>query len=398
MYYYTKSKKSSIFYLLIVFATYLLYFFADMQTSANVVVKQTESRGKVHYFLFLLIALLLVYFVTHLKVVPQLGMNMPLFFIALWIPLVDIITGSSFWNMAVRTGLIALWFLISFFAAKYVDSEKKYNTILFFEFVIFIFTLYFAFVAYNNYRNYADGKSTNVLNVSYNVLVLLPFMMQLKNKLLRTGAVLVGSFFVILSMKRGAIIALVAMLLAYFIATQCMSSNYKEKKKAIKNLILITSFMIIILCVVDRYTGGYLSSRFSKSSLMDGSNRSVLYSMAIQDISHRSFFDFVIGKGSTSVLKIIGSGVHCEPLEFLFSYGLIGLLLYLYFLYRGLRRCVWLIKNKSKFAPYYAMLIAYIIVVGLVGTALFSHSCFHMMLLLGICGKYYKSENRIESN
>ena len=53
-------------------------------------------------------------------------------------------------------------------------------------------------------------------------------------------------------------------------------------------------------------------------------------------ILNRNFFEFLIGKGSGSSLSIIGSGVHNEILEMLFSYGVIGLIIYLWLVIRGI--------------------------------------------------------------
>lgn len=386
------NRTTSIFYLLMVYATYIFYYISDMKTSANIIVKQTESRGSVHIFMFLLICVLAIYFVVNLSAVPNIGINIPILLLAGWMIVVDVINESSIWNIAVRVGLFVLWFLVSIFAAGYIKSEVRYHWVLRFEFIIWCITVYYSFQSIKNYASYSGTNQTNVLNISYNILVLIPFLMQIKNRLIRNLSCGLSIILIIVSMKRGAIITMAAMLLIYFFIVKRVSGKSLEKRLLGKILLII---ILVCICIfaVDTYTNGYFSSRFTKDSLISGSNRNELYSLAWQDISGRSIIDFVIGKGSSSVLEIIGSGVHNEVLEFLFSYGLIGLLSYLFLIVNGIKKTVFLIRKKTEGAAYYGMSMAFIILVGMVGSALFSHYTFHIMLLAGISNSYLEDKD-----
>lgn len=383
--------KTSIFYLIIVFGVYLFYYLADMRTNANVMVKQTESRGSVHVFMFLLIGILALYFVFHMKIVPNLGITVPLICITGWIVCVDIINGSSIWNIAVRVGLFVLWWLISFFAARYTNSQLRYSWVLKFEFIIWGITVFYSLVSIKNYAAYSGSDEANVLNISYNILVLIPFLMQLKNKYLRGITNAISVFLIIVSMKRGAILAMGAMLLVFFYIKQCMCEVSWKRRKLVTRLVVIAILVCVCVILVDAYSGGFLSSRFTKEALLSGSNRSELYNHAWQDIRSRSILQLIIGKGSSSVLQIIGSGVHNEFLEFLFSYGVVGCLLYLILIVKGIKTTIYMTRKKKDGAPYYGMAMTFIVIVGFVGSALFSHYTFHIMLLIGLSYKGLKN-------
>lgn len=383
------------FLICIVYAVYSLYYIEDMETSANVVVKQTESRGSVHLFLIVLIGMLALYMLLRTTFTGRLkisSLNAPLILLAVWGVFSDFLNGASFWSIAVHIGLIVLWVLVIFFMEDIVIDKRTYNLVILFEFVIWIITIYYSGVALTNFSNYSaeigQGDISNVLNISYNVLVLIPFLLQIKYKLIRNISLLISCGLIILSMKRGALLAMGLMLVIYYY----MQVKSGKMKISLFKVTSILALFVIGVIVVNKITNNALLSRFTWESLSTGSNRNILYSAAINDILDRNFVEFLIGKGSGSSLATIGSGVHNEILEMLFSYGLIGLIIYLWLIIRGLKLIFKLLKEKSNASAIYAMSVVYIIFVGLVGTALFAHYSFHIMASIGISAGYLRRE------
>ncbi len=383
------------FLILIVYIVYSLYYLEDMQTSANVVIKQTESRGSVHLFLMMLIGLLAIYMIFRTLFTGRIkisSLNAPLILLAVWGVFSDFLNGVSFWSIAVHIGLIVLWVLVIYFMNDIVYDNKTYNMVIFFEYVVWLITMYYAITALINFNNYNGEESVSgVLNISYNVLVLVPFIFQLKNKFLKYSALLVSCGFIVLSMKRGAILALMFMLLIYFY----FQAKTGKIKITLPRIVFVIGLFVCAFLIVNKVTDNYLMSRFTWESLTEGSNRSIIYAAAINDIFDRNFVEFLIGKGSGSSLATIGSGVHNEILEMLFSYGLIGLIIYLWLIIRGLKLVFRLLKEKSNASAIYAMSVVYIVFVGLVGTALFAHYTFHIMASIGIASGYLKREAEI---
>lgn len=383
------------FMLCIVYAIYSLYYIEDMQTSANVMIKQTESRSSVHLFLMLLIALLALYMVMRAVLTGKLknsNLSIPLFVLAVWGAFSDFLNGVSFWSIAVHIGLIVLWFLTVFFMEDVVYDRKTYNLVIMFEFIIWIVTIYFSIVALINFTSYSAeigaNDASNVLNISYNILVLIPFLLQIKNRFIKNISLIISCGLIIVSMKRGSILALGLMLIIY---CYIQIKRGKMKFSPLKSAAVIVIFAVAV-AVVNKITDNALISRFTWEAISTGSDRDILYSAAIHDILKRNFVELLIGKGSGSSLAIIGSGVHNEILEMIFSYGIIGLLIYLWLIIRGIKLIFRLSKERSNASAIYAMSVVYIVFVGLVGTALFAHYTFHIMASIGIASNYLRSE------
>lgn len=378
-----------------VYVVYSMYYIADMETSANVVVKQTASRSAVHTYLVALIGVLGIYMVA--RTVYRLDfrisrINIPLIALACWGVVSDILNGAGFWSIAVHIGLIVLWVLVIYFMNDVVIDEKAYKMALSFECIIWIVTIYYSYVALTNFANYTGDGIGSVLNISYNVLVLIPFLLQIKNKLFRYSTMIISCGFIVLSMKRGAIVVMVIMLAVYY---YIQSKSGKVKKLSLGRIIVIIALLVSAFIVVNKISGGFLMTRFSFEELITGSDRNLLYGSAISDIKNRSFIDLLIGKGSGSSLNIIGNGVHNEILEMIFSYGFIGLGIYLWLIVRGINILRQLLKQKNSATAYYAMSLVYIIFVGFVGTALFAHYTFHIMASLGISSSYLVKNEKI---
>ena len=383
------------FLICIVYAVYSLYYIADMETSANVVVKQTASRSSVHMYLVALIGILGVYMAA--RTIYRLDfrisrINIPLIALACWGVVSDVLNGAGFWSIAVHIGLIVLWVFVIYFMNDVVVDEKTYKMALLFECVIWVVTMYYSFVALANFANYTGDGIGSVLNISYNVLVLIPFLLQIKNKFLRYSTMLVSCGFIVLSMKRGAIVVMVIMLAVYY---YIQSKSGKAKKLSPGRVIVIIAMLVLAFVIVNKISNGFLLTRFSISELISGSDRDLLYGSAISDIKSRSFIDLLIGKGSGSSLNIIGNGVHNEILEMIFSYGIIGLGIYLWLIVRGINTLRQLLKQKNSATAYYAMALVYIIFVGFVGTALFAHYTFHIMAALGISSSYLVKNEKV---
>ena len=376
--------------MLVIYAVYFLYYFADMATSANTMVKQTESRTEVHIFLIALILLLGVFYLFQLKWKLDDPFRLGFFLMIVWCVITDFIVGASFWGIATHVGLLVLFYLIYYFGGHYINTPNRYRLVLVLECVLWAVTMYYAVQAYINFNEYHDGDRDSVLNMAYNVLVFVPFLLQIKNRPIKITTLVISAAYIIVSLKRGAIITFVVMMVVYFWLSRKHNKGkgVRITKKQTCLLIIGVAAFCIAAGIVDNKLGGALSKRFSLESLMFGSTRGDLYAAAWKNITNRSFFSVLIGTGSGSSLSIIGSGVHNELLEFLFSYGMIGMLLYVVTLIAGIRRGRQIYKaNNDQYLPkgkVYAMGLVYMILVGLFGSAVFSHMFFHIMLAMGM--------------
>lgn len=381
------------FLLYFFFALYGAYYFADMQSSANVVVKQVSERTSVHYFMILMIIVLGGYLLFLHKIFVKDGFRTAILGLISCALFIDFVNNISFWSIATHIGLLVLFFLTSFFGSHYIDTKNKYQLVLRIEFILWCITLFYAIKAYFNYRSYmANSSSTPVLNMAYNMLVFLPILVQLKNKKIKTISILITVGYILLSLKRGAILALVGMIIVYWINMKEDWNFLVVKKRTLIVTIVCLISIIILAGYVDSITNGALSERFSLDSLRDGSNRNVIYSSAITEIKSRSLLRLIIGTGSGSTTTFIGSGAHNEVLEMMISYGFIGLIIYVLSLIMGIRHIMdmrWRNVNRT-YVAVYAMSLFYIVAVGIFGSSLFSHMSFHIFLSMGlVCATDY---------
>ncbi len=362
-------------YLLWVFV--FLYSVEDMATSTNAYQEQGD-RTVVYIYLIGILGILGIYYLLNFKVY-YFSPMLPLFAIALWVFLDNLLLGNFFnenrWSALTHFGLVVWWFLSIIFAYKYSESNKnKEKQILLLSLLMLAYYIYkFIEVAFVSNSTHDE---TTVLNLIYRVIVFIPLLSMLKNGKLKMIITIIIFILTVVSMKRGALIVLPAMLLTGYLLDR------KKKKNSIKTVlyfVVILLFAILAITLINSITDGFLAQRFTWESLLDGSSRSEKYAAAIDEISQRGTFELFFGIGSGK-----RSGVHNEVLEFLYTFGIIGLLIYLAMLVSMLRRVYQLYKMKSEYAPIYGMIFVFIFMVGLYSGVIFVHSTFYIMLTLGL--------------
>jgi hypothetical protein len=165
---------------------------------------------------------------------------------------------------------------------------------------------------------------------------------------------------------------------------------YATKYKMEKHLMRIVWPTIIgavliggLLVFIDSSTDGLLFSRFSEDQMQSGSGRDVLREMALADISRRDTMLFLFGRGSGSTVQFLGTGAHNEWIEALFTYGLIGVLIYFWMFFRCAKYAFRLLHNKNQNAPIAMMWVAYLFMCSMFSGFLYMHVAFYFWAGLG---------------
>ncbi len=363
------------------FILILFYAIQDFQTSANTGVREAE-RGAVHVALLIILVFLGGFFAKTMS----RGGNIPspvtkmLWLITFWIVAVNLIQSVNGWSVAVHLGLSVLWILVYYFFGYYVRRFPKAWPHV--EFCIVIMFGFYVFSAlYGYYILPVIYNRIVPINLAYSVLVFLPWLALMSTKRISWLGNILVFLVVLVSMKRGAIIAYPMML-----STLVLSKALLEKRmgRAAFKVVIMVAVFYGGLVLVDQWTGGFLSERFSAESISTGSGRVQNYTTVLSNIEDRSPQDLLIGLGSGSSVQLLGTGVHNEWLEFLYSFGVVGVMLYL-FLFIALTRTVHkLIRRSSPYAPAYAMAVVYMLVVGMVGGIYFVHSTLYIMAFFGV--------------
>lgn len=367
-------------YLHVVFLLILTYAYQDFRSSTNIGLREAD-RGTVHIILFALIALLTIFFVYTLfsQGIKKDAVKGSLWLITGWVFIVGIIQGVSIWAMLVHLGLSLLWILIYHFGRNYTS---KYHTVKIttVKWIVVFFFFYVFSALYAQYNIRIIYGRTPVINLVYYVMVFYPWVTLIPTKRYRQLLNFLILGIVLLSFKRGAIIIFPLMLITYSL----VKAKIENRKIAgVGKAILLSVIFICGLLIVDNFTGGFILNRFTIEALESGSGRTDLYRLAINNIKKRSLSDLMIGLGSGSSVQLLGTGVHNEWIEFMFSFGIIGLILYAKLFVSLVLRGRRYIKEKSKYAPAYASIIMYMLVIGLFGGLYFVHSTLYVMLFLG---------------
>lgn len=182
----------------------------------------------------------------------------------------------------------------------------------------------------------AQGKDrTEVTNgAGYVLLSLIPGMLVFKRKYLFYIGIVVCTVFIIMAMKRGAIIiAAVSLILI-------VRRDLKNAKGVYKFTVLFLVFIVVFMLLgfVDHMleTSEYFNARIEATLEGDSSDRDVIYQKFWNSYLYDSnIFQWIFGRGAMSTLKYGNIYAHNDWLEILFCQGAVGLLIFIKF-WRGL--------------------------------------------------------------
>ena len=373
---------------------YLLWFFVvmysieDMATSTNAYQQQGDRSG-VYIYLIGILGVLGIYYLSNFKLYTFAPMT-PLLFMAIWVFADNLFLGNFYggsrWTALTHFGLVVWWYLAIVFGYNYVSNNRyKEKQTTFLILAMFIYYCY-KFIEVAIVSNETHDETT-VLNLIYRVIVFIPILSLLENKWLKNATMAMIFILTVISMKRGALIVLPAMILVGSVLDKTKKKNIV---KTIFSAIVIVVFAVVVIQVINNMTGGFLAERFSWESLTEGSSRSEKYAVAIETISQRNFLQFMVGIGSGP-----RPGVHNEILEFLVTFGFIGFCTYAAMFVSMLRRLKKLYNERSKYAAVYGMIFVFIFMVGLYSGVCFTHSTFYIMLTLGIVERRIAEERSL---
>lgn len=381
--------------LYILFFAVWQYSVNDMATSTNAYQEQ-GNRTAVYIYLIAILLLLFAYVVLK-RYIRLFVPSKVILLMTLWIALDNLLLGNltngNQWSCLTHIGLSAWWFLALQFGYQFTRDDGQDNQRE--KQLVFFLLVMLCYYSYQFVKVFIDSNSasdeTTVLNLIYRVIVFLPILYLLENKRLRNFFVLAVVLMTVMSMKRGAIVIVPLMLFPLVREEWRQKKDWLGKLAAILGLILLA---VIGFQVVDRLTNGFLSYRFSPEQLLYGSSRSEKYAAALQEISQRGIASLMLGVGSAK-----RAGIHNEILEFLYTFGVVGLVMYLALIGSMLARCLSLYKRRSAYASKYLSALLFIVVVGVYSGVYFTHSTFYIMLYLGILeGKIEKGDSIHEQN
>lgn len=384
MNYSRKNKGNTITFFFVIFVSLLVYALFDMQSS-QVTGNAANSRSSTHIALIVLILLHFLAFTFYVLRSGKLrvsGYQMCILCITFWILALDILKSVNLWLMLTHCGLSVLWFLSTYFYSEY-RSRSAYTIEKIQNLLFILLLIYSIAILYYMVQMYITRGRLLVSNLSYNLLVLYPWLLIKTDgysyKHIRLATIIV-SIFIIISLKRGAIIAFTLMFLFYMIVE---GKKQNRQTSYFIKLILSATAIFVVALVVDNYLEGALFSRFTLAELQAGSGRNTMYERIIVSLSQRNLRDLFFGIGSGASSQLLGTGAHNEWLEFTYSFGLVGVFLYFLLIVSMLKQVINKAKNKDDIYIPLAMSLIYVISVGMYGGIYFMQSTYFVFAIYG---------------
>lgn len=218
-------------------------------------------------------------------------------------------------------------------------------------------------------------------NMIYFMLLPIPVLMLSENTKWQYSFLLVASFFALLSMKR-------SMMLSFALCWSIIVFKYLFGTGR-KRLAIVLSVFIIALAygffnVVDKYTGGGLSSRtvdYQKDDISNG--REAIYLVTIEMIVKSSPSHILLGHGHDSVRKnsILNISAHNEFLEITYDYGIIILLVYLGLWVYVVRQWLYHYRNDTPYLIAYTLSICIFAIMAMVSQLVLYVSYFLYLVM-----------------
>lgn len=293
--------------------------------------------------------------------------------------------------------------LCTFFSHYYFNVKD--NGLIYSEIVIslLVCALFVNFITYYNVlSNLVNLKSQVVVNSSYVLLFILPFVLLMNNWLLKWGGIILISIAVILSAKRGGFLALTLALAAYYFINQSLVESNKNK---FTKSIWITSTIGIFgyfLWSQITFEDTLIYQRLLKMEDDNGSGRIEIWANVIDLLVSTNPLNLLFGHGYNSVVKdsISKLSAHNDFLEILYDFGIFSFIIFISLHYKFIKCIQFLISKKSKFAAPLAASFVLLLINELVSHIfLYTHHLVIFASFWGmVAGLYMKEKSESYKN
>ena len=271
----------------------------------------------------------------------------------------------------------SFWLVVFLFFSVYLKDRKKTKEINF----VFKLAYVFMIIIGSYYIIWSLTRPAIVMsgtvNTVYYPLMLLPLVFTKRSKMSAVLGVLLLLFATLISEKRTALIAIVLALVIPIIINPNSKRKSKFKRAILFLLVGLAVFALAYLFIL--YFEIDIIDRFMNLSNDGGSGRNHIYATVWRSIKNLGIRDLFIGNGfngvaNDKIVMLIDSNIfgfeytsaHNDFLEIIYDYGIIGLLLYVFFLAQMVKVLFKLYINRSR---YFSMALSATILYLVVSTS-----------------------------
>lgn len=269
-----------------------------------------------------------------------------LLFIYLYSLLVFSICGDKFGYLEYKYSIV---YPISFIFFILFFRQNLELTTFVIDISFYVLLIFFLIFIYFVPLSFTDSGHVGTLNTSYFILCLYPITMLSKKRLVKILSTIMMFIAVVLSAKRGGIVAAATGFVCSYIAN-VIFNNKNNKFLLFLQLLLALSVVFTLFIYVDNFTGGYVTDRFS-NTIEDGGDQSRfnIFNGVLYSFSQSNIFEQLFGHGPLSVkmTNIQHLTAHNDFLEMLYDYGIVALIVYLLIIWDFIKKVIRSIKNRS---------------------------------------------------
>lgn len=260
--------------------------------------------------------------------------------------------------------------------AKMGVLNKNYLQIYLLLFLFFVSLRYI-----ENYMNASKSTESEEItnNIGIRFMTLIPMLFFLeKRRVLQYTALVYILTFVVMGMKRGAIL-LAVLLTIYFLYHSLKEASQKEKMYLL--LLSIVAIVLICMVVADLMdNSAYFNRRVQQTLEGDSSGRDSIYSaLWYAFIENGSLFHCLLGFGADATIEFAGDFAHNDWLELLINNGLLGIVLYAWYWWKFAS-----LKNKIEEETAQFAVVAYCITFFMLTLYSMSYSNLNIFSTMGL--------------
>ncbi len=254
---------------------------------------------------------------------------------------------------------------------------------------LFIVTFIAVSVQYFHIYYVANQYNTANIGVSYFPLLVLPFIFLNKSKLIKLAALLLTTFIIITSGKRGGLLALVLGIAVYLFCRIHLIDSKREKI----SFIVITCIAILSVVIVlslnlhDMDFSSNLFDRITNIANDKGSGRLFIWQKVISDIGDSDMLSFLFGHGYRSVAIDYGPNLvpaHNDFLEVFYDFGLIGLIMYIFIWILLIKKALYLYRTKNEYTPTFCFMLSLYFIFSMISIVLYYFWITYILLMIGL--------------
>jgi hypothetical protein len=283
-----------------------------------------------------------------------------------------------------------IYFIISTFFIFFYLSAK--NKILFQNMLLYFFIL--LLIAIPNYYAYAKEVSLDFNiqnNAIYSIVMILPFLFLIKNRLIAFSLLFFLILFIILSFKRGAIVTSFLIAFSFFIYKIKETSNNLSNVNRFfsKFTMIIVAICVFYFCIDFLLSNEIVLERFKDIENDGGSSRDIIFiDILTKSFQFSKILNLIFGYGFVGSMNFgLGGTAHNDILEVFSNFGLFGLAIFV-----GIWYSLWIIIRNRKLSQRDNYIVITILIVWIVDSqyqqVYNSIYSFGLMMLLGyILGK-----------